>query len=237
MSNRRHICVYCAEVDTGAEVEFGAIDWEAVVASLEGPGWVRLQSVVPAWICAQLVEAAPSSWSVVDQDEGGGFVRQGGLSCHAEVTGAAPIVRSVAQSIVLAINRTRSAECLELPTFNHANWGRSINGVGFITAHRDPPTAGGVIAITTLAGRARFRVWDDDDSASELPLVDHDPVAAHEWNTDDGDLVLLRGGGWPKLASRCPVHEVESPPTGDRMILTLRHNKGGYGANYFTSTG
>jgi hypothetical protein len=233
---RIHIGVYCSEVDTGAEVGLGGIDWQAVVASLEGPGWVRLQSVVPARVCAQLVEAAPSSWSVVDPDEGGGVVRQGGLSGHAEVTGAAPIVRSFAQSIVLAINRTRSAELLELPAFNHANWGRSIDGVGFITAHRDPPAAGGMIAITTLAGRARFRVWDDD-GVSELPSVEHDPVAAHEWDTDDGDLVLLRGGGWPRLASRCPVHEVESPPTGDRIILTLRHNKGGYGASYFTSTG
>jgi hypothetical protein len=143
-------------------------------------------------------------------------------------------VRSFAESIELAINRTRSAELLELPAFNHAQWGRSIDGVGFITAQRDPPTAGGMIAITTLAGRARFRVWDDD-GVTELPPARYDRVAAHEWDTDHGDLVLLCGGGWPRLASRCPVHEVESPPRGDRIILTLRHNKGGYGGNYFTS--
>jgi len=45
--------------------------------------------------------------------------------------------------------------------------------------------------------------------------------------------VLLRGGGWPTPTSRCPIHEAQSPAAGERVTLTLRHNKGGYGADYF----
>jgi hypothetical protein len=109
-------------------------------------------------------------------------------------------------------------------------------GFGYITRHRDPPTAGGIIAITTLAGHARFRVWDDD-GVSDVPSSRHDRAVAHERDTDGGDLGILRGDGWPGQASRCPVHEVESPSVGDRIILTLRYNKGGFGANYFSCSG
>ena len=221
------------DVEAGLE----AVDWAAAIESLGGPGWVRLPSVVSARTCERLSEAAPSSWSpLIEDEEGSGFVRQGGLSCHAELARAASVVRWFAQSVESAINRTRSANMLGLPAFNHAQWGTSLDGIGFITRHRDPPKAGGIIAITTLAGRARFRVWDDD-GVSDLPSARHTRATAHEWHTEGGDLVLLRGGGWPSQASRCPVHEVESPPVGDRIILTLRHNKDGFGANYFSSSG
>jgi len=49
-----------------------------------------------------------------------------------------------------------------------------------------------------------------------------------------GDLVLMQSGGWPRPDDRCPIHAVDSPPSGSRLTLTLRHNKGGYGADYFT---
>jgi hypothetical protein len=70
--------------------------------------------------------------------------------------------------------------------------------------HRDPDTACGVIAIVTIRGQALFRAWDTDDG-----LVDAQrrPELADQCETSDGDLVLLRGGGWPTPASRCPIHE------------------------------
>lgn len=53
------------------------------------------------------------------------------------------------------------------------------------------------------------------------------------WLTADGDLVLVRGTGWPADDTRCPVHEVDEPLTRDRAVMTLRHNRGGPGADYF----
>lgn len=91
--------------------------------------------------------------------------------------------------------------------------------------------AGGVIAVLTLRGRAPFRVWETDGSSVDAA---GQPELAEEWETNDGDLVLLRGDGWPTPTSRCPIHEAQSPPRGDRSTLTLRHNKGGYGADYFS---
>jgi hypothetical protein len=86
-----------------------------------------------------------------------------------------------------------------------------------------------VIAVLTIRGQGFFRVWDMDGS---LAGADGAEPAA-EWESSDGDLVLMRGGGWPTSASRCPIHEARSPRHGDRVTLTLRHNKGGYGADYF----
>lgn len=118
-----------------------------------------------------------------------------------------------------------------LPAFNHAEWCRAERGQKFITPHRDPPMAGGVIAVLTTRGRASFRVWDMNRSSADAACQ---PELAEEWETNDGDLVLLRGGGWPTPTSRCPIHEAQSPLGGDRVTLTLRHNKGGYGADYFS---
>lgn len=50
-----------------------------------------------------------------------------------------------------------------------------------------------------------------------------------------GDLVLLCGNGWPEDDIRCLIHSVGSLVGRDRMILTLRHNKGGAGADYFAA--
>lgn len=53
------------------------------------------------------------------------------------------------------------------------------------------------------------------------------------WQASRGDLVILRGFGWPTAEARCVVHGVEPPPAGERVIMTFRHNRGGAGADYF----
>jgi hypothetical protein len=58
----------------------------------------------------------------------------------------------------------------------------------FITPHRDPDTAGGVIAVLTIHGAAVFRVWDLEGSVAQAQAQ---PELAAEWETEDGDLVLL----------------------------------------------
>jgi hypothetical protein len=212
-------------------VGLAEVDWGTVVAGLAGQGWVRLAGIVTPKLCDRLIDAAPGTWSPVPEHEPGGSIHvcQAGLSCNADIALANHSVRSFANSICDGINAAR-ADASSLPSFNHAQWGQSNNGVHFITPHRDPPGAGGVIAIATLRGRAPFYVWDDED---DLPSWRHQRGVAHSWQTGDGDLVLLKGAGWPTERSRCPVHEVESPESGDRVTLTLRHNRDGYGADYF----
>ena len=105
------------------------------------------------------------------------------------------------------------------PSFTDVSWTRDEDGSLFISPHRDPPTVGGVIAVVTLYGASRFTVWDGDGK--------------HEWDTETGDLVLIRGKGWPTEDAECPLHEASPPVRGGRMIMTLRHNTLGPGADYF----
>jgi hypothetical protein len=192
-------------------------DWQSVVRELSRAGWVRIEAAVPPSGAVALEEAAPGPWAPVPENEGDAGVRQAGLACHADVDTAPDVVRRLAEAVRIGIDHVCQGVRPPVPRFNHAQWSRTDQGRSFITRHRDPGTAGGVIAIVTIRGTAVFRVWDDD---------------VHEWETADGDLVLLCGGGWPSAGSRCPVHEA-GPAMNDRVTLTLRHNKGGFGADYF----
>lgn len=106
-----------------------------------------------------------------------------------------------------------------LPEFNEVTWGQYPAEIGGISAHRDPSAYGGVIAVFTLWGRATFRVFDGEQVVAE-------------WDTRPCQLALLRGSGWPRSDSACPVHEALPPPVGERGIMTFRHNLGGPGAGY-----
>jgi hypothetical protein len=213
-----------------AELHLAGVDWIAATELLVARGWVRLERAVDPGACAALHEAAPGPWTSLPASEGDAGVRQGGLACHSDVDGAADAVRSLAGAIRRGIDGAQVPDVPPLPDFNHAQWCRGDRGEQFITPHRDPDTAGGVVAILTIHGRAPFRVWDGERGLAD---ADGDPKGAEEWETENGDLVLLGGGGWPTATSRCPVHEARSPLVGDRTTLTLRHNRGGYGSDYF----
>jgi hypothetical protein len=193
------------------------IDWTSAVNSLTAVGWVRFEGVVDGPTCAHLAGAAPMTWQAEAATIGN--VRQSGLSCGVDVDRSDAIVRHFGIMICDSLTDALPPGTASVPCFNVATWGTSTNGIGYITAHRDPPAAGGVIATVTLWGQAAFRVWN----GAQLT----------EWITGDGDLVILRGNGWPTKDSTCPVHEVESPVDGDRMTLTLRSNKRGQAAGYF----
>jgi hypothetical protein len=207
------------------------IDWTGVVRQLRERGWTRLPGAVASDDLADLEQAAPDAWSPSPETEGGAGVRQAGLTSHSPVDAAADIVRSLAERIQKGIDSADSpTPPPPLPAFNHAEWCTADGGRKFITPHRDPDTAGGVVAVVTLRGRAVFRIWDLDGPPTEAE--DH-PELATTWETEGGDLVVMRSGGWPEPGSRCPIHEAQSPPAGERVTLTLRHNKGGFGADYF----
>lgn len=207
------------------------VDWNAVTLQLVVRGWVRLERAIDARFSAELRDVAPGPWTSLPETEGGAGVRQRGLACHSDIDGAADAVRSLASAIRAGIDGAGYPDVPPLPAFNHAEWCRAERGEKFITPHRDPDTAGGVVAVLTIHGQALFRVWEG--GGSSLAEAESHPERAEEWETDDGDLVLLSCGGWPTSKSRCPIHEAQSPLAGERMTLTLRHNKGGYGSDYF----
>lgn len=212
------------------EVELAGVDWRAVTDQLATRGWARLPGAVASEVAQDLETAAAGPWSSLPETEGSAGVRQAGRACHSDIDRAAEIVRSLAEVIRAGIDSARIPGVPPLPVFNHAQWCRAEDRQKYITPHRDPDTAGGVIAVVTLRGQAPFRAWE---TASTLANAEAHAEFAHAWETGDGDVVLLCGGGWPTSTSRCPIHEAQSPLKGDRVTLTLRHNKGGYGSDYF----
>jgi hypothetical protein len=168
--------------------------------------WTVVRKALTPATAATLVEAAPATWRDEASPTGGG------VTFSSSVTGLAVAdspqeIRHVAAEIL---------EGVDAPAFNEVSWNKYAPGDGHISMHRDPPGAGGIIAVFTLYGDAIFTVEDQAEF----------PVAA-------GDLVLLAGNTWPNEEDRCVRHAAGKPLNGERMILTFRHNLNGAGASYF----
>ena len=194
------------------------VDWVEGLQMLRRNGFVRLGKALDRIACEALTEAAPEPWHDLPPEEG--VVRQSGQATGALFREAPAVVRQLGEDLISAISAASRA-ITGPPLFNEVTWSLYPEGTGHITAHRDPARVGGVIAIVTLRGTAAFDVRAPNERV--------------EWLTEAGDLVLLCGNGWPDDDTRCPVHSVGPPVGGDRMILTLRHNRGGAGADYFAA--
>lgn len=200
-----------------------AVDWGSTVQAVIDSGWCRVPGAISAGRAGRLIQAASGPWRPLPHNEGGGAVYQAGSGTFAVLQDAGLAVRTVAQFLRGHLMDAAPAGCPELPAFNEVSWTRYPQGAGHITGHRDPPGCGGVIAVLTLAGNATFYV-----GPSLTRCID-------SWQVSRGDLVVLRGFGWPAAGARCVVHGVEPPQAGERVIMTLRHNRGGAGADYFIS--
>ncbi|HTU38454.1 MAG TPA: hypothetical protein VMF35_10565 [Acidimicrobiales bacterium] len=190
------------------------VGWDRAGRSLLTQGWVRLPEAVSPEDLERLIEARCSAWQALPEEEG--VVRQGGFAAHADLGVTDASVRALAHELIDALGAVLG-EAAPLPSFNEVSWTLYPTGSGHITAHRDPAAFTGVIAVATLRGSATFRVSNGRDHA--------------EWDTAPGDVVLLGAHGWPG-SPHGPVHEVDPPVDGDRLIMTLRHNSRGAGGGY-----
>ena len=190
------------------------VDWNAAVDSLIDAGSMRCQRAVPPELVEVLRDARPGGWVPRPEYEGG--VRLYGHSCCRSLDECPEVVVAVATELTEQLSvAARPRGLPEVPLFNEVCWGQEPDGEGGIVPHRDPPGAGGVIAVFTLRGRAMFQFEDE------------------EWPVTAGDLVILRGRGWPTPDSWCPTHGAGPPIGGLRENLQMRFNVGGAGANYF----
>jgi len=193
------------------------IDWDQAVSDLAACGWARAPHALAASEADRLGDDNGRTWTVAGDE---GVVRQHVIGSYTPYAEALPVVRAVGDHLIAGLSAAawRHTQPV-LPAFNEATWCRYPAGTGHITAHRDPSAYGGVVAVFTLAGSATVRAWNSDGRMTE-------------WQTGPGQLVVLRGVGWPAADSQCPLHEVDPPVEGERRIMTLRHNLGGAGTGY-----
>ena len=194
-----------------------SVDWKEAWRSLVHHGCARLPAAVSDDAAGRLADARQASWKPLPPEEG--VVRQHGFGSYVPFEDAGVAVQKLASQVVTQLARAATPGTPILPPFNEATWTHYPAGLGHISEHRDPPAYTGIIVVTTLLGEARFVACSDGGDQQE-------------WLTSTGDIVLLTGCGWPTDSSRCPVHAVDPPAATDRMILTLRSNARGAGADY-----
>lgn len=193
------------------------VPWADAVAGLSDQGWTMVPNALMASVAEQVAEDDRRQWRLLG-DEGG--VQQHAFGSYLPFDETLPVIRALGHQLVAGLSdAARRLGLPALPRFNEVTWGRYPAGTGRISAHQDPVEYGGVIAVFTLRGYAVFRILDGQRTAAE-------------WETGPGQLALLRGAGWPRSDSRCPVHEAMPPQVGERLILTFRYNVGGAGAGY-----
>jgi len=194
-----------------------SVDWKEAWGSLVHHGWARLPAAVSDDCVGRLADARHAPWKALPAEEG--VVRQQGSGSYVSFEDAAVAVHELASRLVEQLAKAATPGTPVLPPFNEVTWTHYPVGLGHISEHRDPAAYTGIIVVTTLLGEARFVACSDAGDQ-------------HEWVASTGDIVLLTGWGWPTETSRCPVHAVDPPASTDRMILTLRSNARGAGAEY-----
>jgi hypothetical protein len=204
-------------------------NWTSVSESLANSGSARIRGALGNDLVQHLIGTERPPWHALPADEG--VVHQSGFGSYMVLADAAPLVRGLGDSIVLELTNAAPQALPAIPEFNEVSWTLYLAGTGHITTHRDPAAYGGIIAIATLLGRATFRIWSEEvlGTPAEVLMGDIPPT---QWDAAAGDLILLRGNGWPTATTRCPMHEADAPPDGERIIMTFRHNTRGAGAGY-----
>ena len=205
-----------AEADPAALVAL-VVAWDEAVVGLANRGWAMIPNALDGDVLRAVTHDDRRQWRLLGDE---GVVRQHAYGSYLPLEAARAAVRGVAGGLVAGLSDAAGQRGLPAPRgFNEVTWGRYPARTGRISRHAYPADYGGVIAVFTLRGAAAFRVFRPDGGAVE-------------WETGAGQLALLRGSGWPDEASRCPLHEVDPPSSGERMIMTLRCNSGGAGAGY-----
>lgn len=187
------------------------VHWAAAVARLVEQGWAFTPAALDPVLLRRLDDDDRREWWPIADES---VARQHGESAFLPLSAAGEAVRVLARQLVNGLSEAARHQGLpELPDFNEVVWARYPKAKGRVTAHRDPPNWGGVIAIATLRGAATFRVLGQGRRV-------------REWQVTPGTLVLLRGTGWPRAGERGPVHEVDPPAAGERATLSLHANAG-----------
>lgn len=124
-----------------------------------------------------------------------------------------PRVRDLADGLA-ALVRAHGRGIRGLATWwvNEVGVARYRRGSLGITPHLDGKWYRRLVAVVTVHGRARFAVCGSRDPEDVV----------EEWETEPGDLVLMRGPGLAGSRDGRPFHLVEGPRRGIRLSLGLR---------------
>lgn len=189
------------------------LDLRAPLARTAARGYARVRGTVLPGYLSRLrreVEAGPFR-----RFEGSfGKVRQEieGFDVTAPMEGF-PLLRALARELE-GLVRAHGRGIRGLATWRVGEVGvaRYRPGSIGITPHLDGKWYRRLVAVITVHGRARFAICGSRDAADVV----------EEWETEPGDLVLMRGPGLGGHRDGRPFHLVEGPRRGTRLSLGFR---------------
>ena len=189
------------------------VSLEGVRGPLIERGWVRLRRAISEEECSALLDRGEHAWRPLAAEVG--QVRQAGWYCQPPVAELpnkiARFAQALGESLAAEVEKSGFPEA-----FNEVSWQRHVPSEVAVGPHRDQSFYTGAIVVVTLVGSARFSMLASRDAADEIDA----------WDTEPGDVVLMRGAGLGDPSARCPWHQVAAPADGERQTLTLRHTVG-----------
>jgi hypothetical protein len=185
----------------------------AALAETGRQGYARVPGALSgAWRTALVAEVV--TWDFAPVPEQVGEVRQRAEELAVRLEDATlPVTASLAAALARAVVSARTGiEGLACYRPNEATYQRYRGPDAGISPHRDFTNHRLLVAVFTLAGRARFRVVADRTGNEELAA----------WQTQPGDLCLLRGPGFGGEPDGRPLHAIGPPLEGERLSLAFR---------------
>lgn len=165
-----------------------------------------------AWRTALVAEVANREFAPVAEQVG--EVRQRAEELAVRVGDATlPVTGALAAALGRAVvSGTAGIEGLARYQPKEATYQRYRGPDAGISPHRDFRHHRLLVAIFTLAGRARFRIVADRAGSDELAA----------WETQPGELCLLRAPGFDGETDGRPLHSIGPPLDGERLSLAFR---------------
>ena len=146
--------------------------------------------------CARLLGTASAPW--IDTPEHQiGSVREAGMTCGAVFAAASADVRRFGDAIRDGINSVTIKAVPPIPPFTDVQWGRArADGAQFITAHRDPARAGGLLPSRPCSARPAF------GSGTTAPIR---AKAPRSYRRPPGRRAMATWSSSPVMAGRNPT--------------------------------
>lgn len=176
-------------------------------------GYARVPGALSeAWQAALVAEVATREFTPVLEQIGEVRQRAEGLAVRVGDP-ALPVTGALAAALRRAVvSGTVGIQGLACYRPNEATYHRYRGPDAGISPHRDFRNHRLLVGVFTLAGRARFRIVADRAGNEELAA----------WQTQPGDLCLLRAPGFDGEPEGRPLHAVGPPLDGERLSLAFR---------------
>lgn len=174
------------------------VPWDQVIRQLCGRGWASVPGVVHPALLVSLYQE--EHWRSLSTDD---LPRGEPVEVHSALTQVRPMMRDLGIRLTAALSVAAELQRLPIPPLlNEVTWGWCPpTGEEAPTGGMTPKGGFGIVALVIFAGRATVRVARFTRQAAPLQAT-------------PGQLIVIRGHGWPESTRSGVTYEVGSWDAG-----------------------